>query len=223
VISINVGDSYIIEINAPSGLSGVLSAVPPVTLQSWTPTQAVFLVEASQLPVFQNVGMAMCKVGPAAVSYSLSVIVNPTTMSLALGIGDSGMWVNQSNVPVGVYCDPVAKTITTWAGGAYSFAFSLPPGDLRIDSVEFDPPSGALPYLISGDGMTAWIFNNNTAAHSGSEVHVNFYPKSLSAATLNLPPIDPTIINNPINQGGGDVWCEAEPQPHYELAEALAY
>jgi hypothetical protein len=221
VISINVGDSYTIEINAASGLSGSLSAVPPVTLESWTATQVVFSVEASQLPVLQNIGMAMCKVGPDAVAYSVSILVNPATVSLALGIDETGMWVNQSQVPVGVYCDPVEKTITTWAGGGYSFAFSLPPGDLRIDSVEFDPPAAALPYLISGDEMTAWVFNNNTAEHSGSEVHVLFIPKSVSGAPLHLPPIDPTIINNPINQGGGNV-CTEVAAPQYELVGALA-
>jgi hypothetical protein len=150
------------------------------------------------------------------------MIVNPATLSLAIGIDTSGMWVDQHSVPVGVYCNPTDQSITTWAGGGYSFAFALPPGDLRIDKVVFDPPSAALPYLISGDELKVWIFNNNTSAHSGSEVKVLFFPKSLANANASLPPIDPTIINNPINQGGGDETAAATELQH-ELAEVLAY
>jgi hypothetical protein len=202
VISINAADLYTLVINAPA-VTEASADDGPVTFMGSTATQATFSVDASQLPMSQSFGMAMCQVG-TAVSYSLGVIVNPATVSLPIGIDSSGMQVEQDDVPVGVHCNTSQQKISVWAGGGYSFAFALPAdGNLQLDFVEFDPPSSALPNSISDDKLTAWIFNNYTASNPGFQVAVKFHCSPVPPPDVRVDiVIDPTIINNPINQGG---------------------
>jgi hypothetical protein len=130
--------------------------------------------------------------------------------------------VNQDAVPVGVHCDLARQKIAVWAAGGYTFAFSLPTeGDLRFDHVELTPLTPMMMTSLSGDRLTAWIFNNNMAVHPGLSVDVKFHCVSLTANTDVV--LDPTIINNPINQGGGDGLPGGMPLPRLELSDALAH
>ena len=228
-ISINVGDVYTIAIISPDGLLGTIPApLPPVTLQSSTSTQATFSINASPLPMSQTPGMAICPVGGS--NFNLLVLANPATVALALGIVESGLRIDQSSMPIGVYCDnavPLNPKIYVGTGGGYAISFSLPSGVERFESIDF--PTVKLPYLISGDGLTAWIFNNHTTPHADIQsVEFTFYISSGSTAATNFVNLrrtfDPTIINNPINQGGGEIpkIVPGQPEPRPEPVAALA-
>ena len=202
VISINAADLYTVVINAPSVTDA--TATPPVTLLSSTPTQATFAVDAGQLPMAQAFGMALCGLG-AAGDYSLGVLVNPASVSLPIGIDVQGtIIVDPADVPVGVHCVPAQQKISVWAAGGYSFAFSLPTdGEYRIQSVDFEDASEMFSASISLDGLTAWILNNNLITNPGVVVSFKFIC-SIPDSDVFRVVIDPTIVNNPINQGGGD-------------------
>jgi hypothetical protein len=228
-ISINAGDVYTIAVASPEGLLGTVPApLPPVTLQSSTPTQVTFSVNASPLPMSQTSGMAICPVGGS--NFNLLVLANPATVPVALGIVGSSLQINQSSMPVGVYCDnavPSDPKIYVGTGGGYAISFSLPSGDERFDSIQFEDPAVTLPNLISGDGLTAWIFNDHRTPHADIQSVGFTFTISSVPPTDPKPPrtFDPTIINNPINQGGGDEpknMPDPRPDPRPALVAALA-
>jgi hypothetical protein len=222
VISINAADSYTIVVNGPNISAAVAS--PPVTVLSSTPVQATFFLDVSVLPLAQGFGMAICQTGGTS-GYSLGVIVNPTSLSLPLVIDPSGISVNPTDVPVGLHVDPTRQKLAVWAGGGYTFAFALPAGtNLRFESVEIDPPSPMLIPSIGADKLMAWIYNDNLDVHSGFQTDVKFHCSQLLLLGDQLPEVvlDPTIINNPINQGGGNDSLPAE-APGIELVGALVH
>jgi hypothetical protein len=174
-------------------------------------------LDVNPLPLEQDFGSAFFQVGE--VGYSVAFVVNPASLSLPLVISPAGISVNPDDVPVGVHVDPAQQKLAVWAGGGYIFSFALPAGsDLRFDRVEFVPESPMLSASIGGDKLMAWVYNDNLDSHSGFQTDVKFH---CSPANSNGPEqiLDPTIINNPINQGGGD---EA-PVPRTEVVGALVH
>jgi hypothetical protein len=218
VISINAADVYTIVINAPTVMDA--TATPPVKWLSQTPTRATFSVDASKVFTAQAFGMALCALG-ASGGYSLGVLVNPASVSLPIGIDVQGaIIVDPADVPVGVHCIPAQQKISVWAAGGYSFAFSLPTDSgYRIQSVVFEDPSEMFSASISLDGLTAWILNDNMITNPGVQVSFEFICASAATDALRVV-IDPTIINNPINQGGGNDNLPGHPESRYEMAAA---
>ena len=225
VISINAADTYTIVVNAPTILSA--AAAPPVTVLGSTPVQASFFLDVSVLPLAQGFGMAICQTGPAS-GYSLGVVMNPASLSLPIVIDPDGISVNPADVPVGVHVDPAQQKLAVWAGGGYTFSFALPAGtNLRFESVEIDPPSPMLIPSIGADKLMAWIYNDNLDVHSGFSADVKFHcSQDVLGNALPEVILDPTIINNPINQGGGNdvpVTVAENPEPRAELVGALVH
>jgi hypothetical protein len=217
VLSINTTDSYIITISAPVVI-GARVAQPdgPVRAVASTQTQGSFFVATSL-----GFGTAMLELWQAP-TYQLGVLVNPAQVNLPLGIDAQGaISVNPADVPVGVQVDPSQGQISVSAAGNYGLAFSLTDASLRIKKVTFDPPAPVFSYAISGDGRTATIFNNTMVSRSAAlAVHVLFTVSD----SVHIDPIiiDPTIVNNPINQGGGDGTMNCSTEPRYELVGAVA-
>ena len=215
VLSINTTDSYIITISAPV-VTGARVAQPdgPVKAMASTQTQGSFLVASSL-----GFGTAMLELWRAP-TYQLGVLVNPAQVNLPLGLDAQGaISVNPADVPVGVQVDPAQGQIAISAAGNYGLAFSLTDASLKIKEVTFDPPAPEFSYAISKDGAT--IFNNTMVSRSAAlAVHVLFTVSSSN----HIDPIiiDPTIVNNPINQGGGDGAMDCPAEPRYELVGAVA-
>jgi len=217
VISINAPDSYTIQIQGP-GVSEPW-ATPPVAVPE--KSQATFLVDASILPALQQYGTAGCRVGD--VEYVLGVIVNPSVVLIPITVDQKGtIMVNQSTMPKGVHFKN-AEDFSVWTAGGYTFAFSLIPAQgLLFQEVKFTKPAPMVSSEISADGLTAWIYNNNLATSPGVVVEFEFYCSTPTNAYQKI--IDPTIINNPINQGGSGgapYPHESLPEPRHELAGVL--
>ncbi|HEX4497989.1 MAG TPA: hypothetical protein VIE43_20100 [Thermoanaerobaculia bacterium] len=227
VISINAGDSYSIVIVTPALTGASVEEVVedmPLTLVGQTATTATFAVDADQLPELQEFGLALCQL--AAASFSLGVIVNPQGLSVPVGLDiDGTITVDQDDVPVGVHFVLAQQKVSVWAAGGYAFPFALSPDQpYRFEKVDFDDPSQMFTAEISDDKLTAWIFNNNLVANSGVAVSFEFYCGVPNAATLPRVIVDPTIINNPINQGGdGLPGGTGKPVPRLELTDALVH
>jgi hypothetical protein len=216
VISINAANSYTVVVDGP-GLS-IVDLPPLLTLVSSTKEQAVCSLALTALPEEQDFGTAFFTVGAAG--YSIGFVVNPESLSLPLVIDSAGIAVDPDDVPVGVHVDPAKNKLAVWAGGGYTFAFALPAGSLlRFERIEFVPESPMLTGSIAGDKLMAWVYNDNLDSHSGCVVDVKFHTSSIAGE--NGPVLDPTIINNPINQGGGDDKTGSDRRP--ELAGALAH
>jgi hypothetical protein len=225
VLSINAGDSYSIVIVAPALTDASVQEEvgTPLTLVDQTPSTATFAVDAGQLPEDQEFGLALCQLPAAA--FSLGVIVNPAGLSVPVGIDVDGViTVDQDDVPVGVHFVVAQQKVSVWAAGGYAFPFSLPSDSpYRFERVDFKDPSQMFTAEISADGLTAWIFNNNLIANSGVSVSFEFYCGIPNSNTLPTLVVDPTIINNPINQGGGDGLPGGTPLPRFELSDALVH
>jgi hypothetical protein len=216
VLSINTAESYIITISAPAVVRAVVVQPDgPVRAVASTQTQGSFFVAASL-----GFGTAMLQLWQAP-SYQLGVLVNPALVDLPIGIDAQGeISVNPADIPVGVQVDPSQSQISVSAAGNYGLAFSLTDASLKIKKVTFDPPASAFPYAISEDGRTATISNNTMASRSEAlAVHVLFVctTGSSSKHSNQTVIIDPTIVNNPINQGGGDGAMNCLIEPRYEL------
>lgn len=213
VISVNAAGSYLIQIQGPG--VGDPWATPPVTLPD--KSQATFLVDAGILPVQQQYGTAGCRIG--GIEYTLGVIVNPSVVLVSATVDqDETIRVDQAFMPKGVHFKN-SDTFSVWTAGGYTFAFSLIPAQgLRFQRVDFVEPAPMFSSEISTDGLTAWIYNNNLATSGGATASFDFLVSDSVNGTWTI--IDPTIINNPINQGGGG--GDYEPEPRHELMGALA-
>jgi len=127
--------------------------------------------------------------------------------------------VNQAVMPKGVHFKN-SDTFSVWTAGGYTLAFSLIPSQgILFQDVIFTKPAPMFSSEISADRLTAWIYDNNLATSGGATVSFDFIVSDPANGTWKI--IDPTIINNPINQGGGGgIDCELEPR--YELVGVLA-
>jgi hypothetical protein len=217
VISINAADSYTVVIDGPD--LTIVDLPPLLTLVSSGPEQAVCSLDVNPLPLEQDFGPAFFQVG--TVGYSVGFVVNPASLSLPLVIDPEGIYVNQEEVPVGVHVDPAKQKLAVWASGGYTFSFALPAGSpLRFERVELVPESPMLTPSIGEDKLMAWIYNDNLETHSGFQVDVKFHCSDIANGPELV--LDPTIINNPINQGGGND-SKVETNPRIELAGALVH
>jgi hypothetical protein len=217
VISINAAGIYIIKIQGP-GVSDP-RATPPVTLPDKSET--TFLLDASILPVQQQYGTAGCLID--GIEYTFGVVINPSVVLVPATIDqDRKINVDQAFMPKGVHFRN-GDTFGVWTAGGYTFAFSLIPAQgLRFEKVKFTKPAPMFSSEISADQLTAWIYNNNLAASPGAVVEFDFYCSTPTGNDQII--IDPTIINNPINQGGSggtpDVPCSLS-EPRHEQAGVL--
>jgi len=217
VISVNAAGSYLIQIQGP-GVSDPW-ATPPVTLPD--KAQATFLLDAGILPVQQQYGTAGCLVG--GVEYTLGVIVNPSVVLVSATVDPQGtVRVNQDFMPKGVHFKN-SDTFSVWTAGGYTLAFSLIPSQgILFQDVIFTTPAPMFSAEISADGLTAWIYDNHLATSGGVTVSFDFIVSDPVNGLWKI--IDPTIINNPINQGGsgGSGVGDYEREPLHELVGALA-
>jgi hypothetical protein len=214
VISVNAAGNYMIKIQGP-GVSDPW-ATPPVTLPD--KSEATFLVDAGILPVQQQYGTAGCQIG--GIEYILGVIVNPSVVLVSATVDQQGtVKVNQAVMPKGVHFKN-SDTFSVWTAGGYTMAFSLIPSQgILFQDVIFTKPAPMFSAEISADKLTAWIYDNNLATSGGTTVSFDFIVSDPVNGIWKI--IDPTIINNPINQGGsGGNDCEREPR--HELVGALA-
>jgi len=214
VISVNAAGNYVIKIQGP-GVSDPW-ATPPVTLPD--KSEATFLVDASILPVQQQYGTAGCLIG--GIEYTLGVIVNPSVVLVSATIDqDEKIKVDQAFMPKGVHFKN-ADTFSVWTAGGYTFAFSLLPAQgMLFQEVVFTSPAPMFSSEISADKLTAWIYNNNLAISDGATVSFDFIVSGPGNGTWKI--IDPTIINNPINQGGSG-GSDYGREPRHELVGVLA-
>lgn len=216
VISINAAGTYTLQIDGPSVENPV--ATPPVEILGLQKSQAAFFVDASILPVLQQYGTAGCQIG--GIEYTLGVIVNPSVVLIPATVGQSGaVLVNQSTMPKGVHFKN-AEDFAVWTAGGFTFAFSLMPSQgMQFQEVIFTKPAPMVSSEISADGLTAWIYNDYLATSPGVVVSFELYCSTPMDEILHKI-IDPTIINNPINQGGDGGVLEPDQRP--EMAGVLA-
>jgi hypothetical protein len=218
VISINSPGSYTIRFEGP-GISDP-SATWPV--ENPQPSEAIFFVDASNLPLLQEYGTAGCLIDGN--EYILGVIVNPLNLVIPVAVDiDGEIAVDQADMPIGVHFNSPNHRFGVWGAGAYTFAFALPADGGRIfTGVHFENPPEMIDWEISADQLTFWVYNDylktNTsilAAPFTFEIS-NLTPNGIADIT-----VDPTIINNPINQGGsgGGIPYPTESRP--ELAGVL--
>jgi hypothetical protein len=220
VISINAAGLYTLQIKAPSVEQPAATA--PVKLLGSDRLQASFLVDASDLPLLQEYGTAQCQVG--GFSYTLGVIVNPLNLLIPVAVDVTGeIAVDQADMPVGVHFNPAQHWFVVRGAGDYTFAFSLPAdGGTIFKDVTFDNPPEMIDYQISDDNLTLWIYNYYLKTNPETlAAPFTFVLSSQAPGSTGDIIVDPTIINNPINQGGsGGIGCE--PEPRHELVGALA-
>ncbi len=220
VISINAAGLYTLQINAPSVAQPAATA--PVELLGSGQFQASFLVDASDLPLLQEYGTAGCQVG--GFNYTLGVIVNPLSLLIPVAVDVTGeIAVDQAAMPVGVHFNQTQHWFVVRGAGDYTFAFSLPPDGGKIfKDVTFVNPPEMIDYQISDDNLTLWIYNYYLKTNPATlAAPFTFVLSSLNQSGVADILVDPTIINNPINQGGsGGIDCG--PEPRYELVGALA-
>lgn len=218
VLSINARGLYTIEIDSPEGALGDPSATPPVELVKSEPEAIVFLVDASRLPSAQLYGTASFTV--YGVPYTLGILVNPVSLLAPVEVTVAGeIHVDPEALPIGIQFDAMTHGFNVWTAGGYTFAFSLPSqNQVFIADVAFRGSPGPLTCEISADALTAWVRNNYLEANP-DVVPISF---DLVLEVINgsqgapkIITVDPTIINNPINQGGsgGDYGEERRPEP----------
>jgi hypothetical protein len=215
VISINARNRYTLQVLSPSGgLSSPLAKAPVVLQSPYSPQEINFSVDASELPISQLYGLATFRVN--GVPYSLGVIVNPLSLLIPVAVELPGeLLVNPKYLPVAVRFDPENHDFNIWGAGGYNLAFSLPSQkDYVFAGVSFDPAPGPLSFEISADGLTVWLRNNYLLTNPDvQEISFGLEIGTPGTAGPGIV-IDPTIINNPINQGGsGDVFYEEEGRP----------
>ena len=221
VISINAAGLYTLQINAPS--VEYPAATAPVELLGSDKSQASFLVDASNLPLLQEYGTAGCQVG--GVSYTLGVIVNPLNLLIPVAVDITGeIAVDQADMPVGVHFNSAQHWFVVRGAGDYTFAFSLPAdGGTIFKDVIFDNPPEMIDYQISEDNLTLWVYNyylkTNPATLAAPFIFV--LASQIPGSSTGDIVVDPTIINNPINQGGSG-GTNYELEPRHELVGALA-
>jgi hypothetical protein len=219
VISINATGLYTLQINAPSVEQPAATA--PVELLGSGKFQATFLVDASNLPLLQKYGTAECQVG--GFSYTLGVIVNPLNLLIPIAVDLEGeIAVDQADMPIGVHFNSPNHKFGVWGAGDYTFAFSLPSdGGVIFTNVTFVEKPEMIEAEICADGLTLCVYNDYL--ETNPDVLNATFNMTISSIGSNAGDVvvDPTIINNPINQGGsGGIYCELEPR--HELVGALA-
>jgi hypothetical protein len=220
VISINSAGLYTLEVNAPSVANP--AATGPVKILGSTPSQAVFSVDASQPALLQQYGTAGCLAG--GIDYVLGVIVNPLNLMIPVAVDAAGeIRVDQADMPIGVHFNAPNHRFAVWGAGAYTFAFALPSDAGRIfTGVTFDDPPEMINYEISDDKLTFWVYNDYLKTNPVVlAAPFTFQISNLTPSGIADVVVDPTIINNPINQGGSG-GALYEPEPERQLAGVLA-
>jgi len=222
VISINARGVYTIEVDAPEGALANPSATPPVELVKEQPESLVFRVDAGRLPSAQLVGtLGFTLYGEP---YTIGVLVNPASVLVPVEITLEGeIEVDPDALPIGVDFNAENHAFNVWTGGGYTFAFSLPSQtQMFIEEVVFQGPQGPLTYEISADALTAWVRNNYLDSNP-DVMPISFDllvgVVNASQETPGTITVDPTIINNPINQVGSGGGYVEERRP--ELVEAV--
>lgn len=213
VISINARGLYTVRIVSPEGALADIAVTPPVKLLKFDPEQITLEVDASRLPSVQSYGDAAFTV--YGVPYTLGFLVNPSSLLVPIAVGLAGeIRVDPEDLPIGISFDPQEHDFNVWTGGGYTFAFSLPSQNtVSIKAVQFNDPPGPITAEISADHLTAWV-RNNYLKESPETMPVSFDLVLMSSSGNQGEPgtiiVDPTIINNPINQGGsgGGVYGE---------------
>jgi hypothetical protein len=165
------------------------------------PSQTSFGVEVDLPPGEQEYGTAACQVqiGGQSFAYTLGVVVNPASLPIPVAVDPAGnIGVSQDHMPVGVHFDPAQTRFAVWGAGGYTFAFSLPSGDTTFSGagVIFNDQPDMIRHELSANNLTVWIYNNYLATNTDA------VSASFEFTLSNQVTIDPTIINNPINQGG---------------------
>lgn len=221
VVSINAAGDYIIEVRSELPVGKPLYSGPVKPLKE-EPFLVSFSVDGRILPNWQEYGTAGCKVGGG--QYILGVIVNTSAVVVPVTIDKEGtVQVNKDFLPVGVQFDDFNNVFNVWAAGGFTFAFSLlPEDDWQFVALRFTRVAPMVTHLISADGLTAWVYNDYLATSRGARASFDFDVSDPVNGIRKI--IDPTIINNPINQGGsGGVpyLPDSRPEPRHELAGVL--
>jgi hypothetical protein len=221
VISINAAGDYVIELRSdlPMGKPVYSGPVKPLKEE---PFLVSFSVDGTNLPPWQEYGTAGCAVG--GIKYTLGVIVNPAVVVIPATIDKKGaILVKDDYLPVGVQFDPFYNEFHVWAAGGYTFAFSLlPADDWQFVALRFTRMAPTVTSEIGADGLTAWVYNNYLATSRATKASFDFEVSDALNGIQKI--IDPTIINNPINQGGsGGVPAlpKSLAEPRHELAGVL--
>jgi hypothetical protein len=221
VISINDGGLYTLQVIGPNVKNP--SATAPVEVLGLQPTQVSFLVDASELPLLQEYGTASCQVGEGF-DYTLGVIVNPLNLRIPVAVDITGeIAVDQADMPVGVHFNHDQHWFVVRGAGDYTFAFSLPAhGGVIFKDVTFDNPPEMIDYKISDDNLTFWVYNYYLKTNPATlAAPFTFVLSSQAPGSTGDITVDPTIINNPINQGGSG-GSDYGREPRHELVGALA-
>jgi hypothetical protein len=144
-------------------------------------------------------------------------------LSIPVAVDTKGeIAVDQADMPIGVHFNQDQHWFVVRGAGDYTFAFSLPPdGGMSFKDVKFDtPPEMMIDYKVTD--LTLWVYNyylkTNPATLAAPFTFVLSPGNSSNTGDIT---VDPTIINNPINQGGsgGSDYGRA---PRHELVGALA-
>lgn len=220
VISINAAGDYIIEVRSELPVGKPLYSGPVKPLKE-EPFLVSFSVDGKNLPAWQEYGTAGCEVGSG--QYILGVIVNPSVVLIPATLDNKGtIQVKEDFLPVGVQFDPLFNVFNVWAAGGYTFAFSLlSEDDWQFVALRFTRVAPMVTYEISADGLTAWVYNNYLATSRETRASFDFDVSDPVNGIRKV--IDPTIINNPINQGGsgGAPFPYSLPELRQELAGVL--
>jgi hypothetical protein len=218
-ISINARGLYTVRIVSPDGALADVTVTPPVKLLKFDPEQITLEVDAVRLPSVQSYGTAAFTV--YGEPYALGFLVNPSSLLVPIAVSVAGeIGVDPEDLPIGISFDPQDHEFNVWTGGGYTFAFSLPSQNMvSIQAIQFNDPPGPITAEISADQLTAWV-RNNYLKESQETIPVSFDLVLMTTNGSQGGPgtiiADPTIINNPINQGGsggGDYVEERRSKP----------
>jgi hypothetical protein len=202
-------DQEVLSINAPANYTLTLTSTAeilqyvvagPVTMES----PGVFSFQSDLWAVSQQ--QAMITAVTAAGASSFGILINPSNVPVSVLLQPGGLVVDVKALPVGVDFDRLENTFTLLTAGNFVFDFWISPlqiqGPLSLSPESAPPPEFGYTVVDTH----CYVASCNMEVYPEAQVFAfSFLVGVALDADPAQPPIriDPTIINNPINQGPG--------------------
>ncbi len=209
-------DQEVLSINAPADYTiTVTSTIVGVQYETTGPltqtSPGVFLLQSGMWTRNQQQAMITAAIpgGP-----SFGVLINPASIPVSVHLQPGGLSVDKDELPIGMEFDG-SHTFTLQAAGNFIFDFWI--SQISTKGALILTPNGLVPERFSYAPADTHVY----VADHNMEVYPELQPPPFSF-NFSLDPnnqsiridrlvrIDPTIVNNPINQGpgsgGGTVW-----------------